>query len=98
MTIVLVAKYYVKPGNSDAVIEALKRMKPLVEKDEPGCLLYQVSLGSEAENLVMLYEHYIDEAALSAHREMPHFKQIIEGEVVPMLERRERELYTLQIS
>lgn len=98
MTVVLVAKYHVKPGNIEKVLDALNRMKPRVEKDEPACLFYQASLSSEADNLVMLYEQYPDEAALAAHRETPHFKEIIEGEIVPMLENRERELYTLKVS
>ena len=98
MTVVLIAKYHVKDGNVEKVLDGLRRMKPLVEKGEPGCTFYQVSRSSENPNLVMLYEHYRDEDALKAHRETPHFKDIIEGEIIPMLERRDRELYTLQIS
>jgi autoinducer 2-degrading protein len=98
MTVVLVAKYHVKPGKMDTVIGALNRMKPLVARDEPACTFYQVSRSSEADNLLMLYEHYRDEEALKAHRETPHFKQIIEGEVVPNLDKRERELFKLEIS
>lgn len=97
MTVVLVAKYHVKPGNIDAVIDGLTRMKPLVEKDEPGCTFYQASKATEIDNLILLYEHYVDEAALAAHRETPHFKAIIEGEIVPMLEKRERELFKLAV-
>jgi quinol monooxygenase YgiN len=96
--IVLIAKYFVKPGNVDAVLAALTRMKPIVERDEPACKFYQVSRSTENENLVMLYEHYPDEDALKAHRETPHFKAIIEGEIIPMLEKREREFYDLKIA
>lgn len=96
--IVLIAKYHVQPGNVPKVLEALKEMKPLVEAHEPGCRFYQVSQSTEDENLVLLYEQYEDESALQAHRETPHFAKIIEGRVVPVLERRERELYTLAIS
>lgn len=98
MTVVLIAKYHVNSGNTDKVLEALNRMKPLVEKDEPGCTFYQVSVSSEQPDVVMLYEHYRDEDALKGHRETPHFQAIIEGEVVPLLAKRERELYTLKIS
>lgn len=48
---------------------------------EPGCFL--------------LYEQYETYAALAAHRETPHFQAIIEREIVPMLEQREREFYSL---
>lgn len=96
--IVLVAKYHVKPGSIDKVLEGLRRMKTLVDRDEPACEFYQVSRSTEAENLLMLYEHYADQKALAAHRETPHFKSIIEGEIVPLLDKRERELYELQIA
>ena len=96
--IVLIAKYTTKPGNVPQVLEHLKKMKPLVEADEPGCKFYQVSKSTENDNLILLYEHYVDAAALAAHRETPHFKSIIEGTVIPLLEKRERELYELAIS
>jgi quinol monooxygenase YgiN len=98
VTVVLVAKYFSKPGKMDAILSSLARMKAAVARDEPACQFYQASRSIENANLLMLYEHYPDEASLAAHRETPHFKAIIEGEVVPMLEKRERELFTLAIS
>jgi quinol monooxygenase YgiN len=91
--IVLVAKYFVKPGHMNDVAEALKRMAPLVKAHEPGCRLYHANRSTEHPDLFMLYEHYVDDAALQAHRTTPHFKDIIEGTIVPLLEKRERELY-----
>ena len=91
--IVLVAKYTVKAGQGDQVAAALKRMAPLVAAGEPGCTLYHANRSTENPDLFLLYEHYRDQEALVAHRETPHFKEIIEGAIVPMLERRERELY-----
>ncbi len=91
--VVLVAKYIVKAGHGDAVAAALKRMAPLVKGGEPGCTLYQANRAAENPDLFLLYERYTDQAALAAHRETPHFKEIIEGTILPLLERRERELY-----
>ena len=48
---------------------------------------------AENPDLFLLYEHYTDQAALDAHRNTPHFKEIIEGTIVPMLDKREREFY-----
>lgn len=45
--------------------------------------------------MFLLYEQYATHAALAAHRDTPHFQEIIEGEIVPMLEKREREFYSL---
>lgn len=96
--IVLVARYYGKPGQGDAIEAALKLMAPLVAASEPGCKLYQASRSQDNPDLFLLYEHYIDETALLAHRETPHFQEIIEGVIIPLLEKRERELYTLAVS
>ena len=96
--IVLVARYHGKPGQGDAIEAALKQMAPRVAADEPGCKLYQASRSQENLDLFLLYEHYVDEAALLHHRETPHFQQIIEGTIVPLLEKRERELYTLAVA
>ena len=96
--IVLVAKYIVKPGQGDAVEAALRRMAPLVKAGEPGCTLYHANRAADNPDLFLLYEHYADQAALAAHRETPHFKEIIEGTIVPLLDRRERELYTLVVN
>jgi quinol monooxygenase YgiN len=96
--IVLVARYYGKPGQGDAIEAALRQMAPLVAAHEPGCKLYQASRSQESPDNFLLYEHYSDEAAFLGHRETPHFQQIIEGTIIPLLEKRERELYTLAVS
>lgn len=93
--IVLVARYSAEPGSGDAVAEALERMAALVKAREPGCRMYQVCRSSEDAGRFLLYEVYEDEAALAAHREAPHFKEIVEGQVAPLLATREREFYTI---
>ena len=93
MAAVLIARYYVNPGNSAAVKEALQKMAVRVKADEPACLLYNANIDPENENLYCLYEVYRDASSIAAHRETPHFKEIIEGIIVPLLEKREREIY-----
>jgi len=68
-------------------------MAARVKADEPACLVYNANVDPQNENLYCLYEIYKDDAALVAHRETPHFKEIIEGIIVPLLEKREREIY-----
>ena len=92
--VVLVARYTVKPGNVEAVLAALERMKPLVRQHEPGCLIYHANRSKDDPNLLLLYEEYADQAALEAHTMTAHFQEIIVGTVIPMLEKREREFYT----
>ena len=93
MPATLIARYYVQPGQADVVEAALGRMAEAVRADEPACLLYNANVSVDDPNLYCLYEVYEDEDALVAHRETPHFKEIIEGIVVPVLEKREREVY-----
>ena len=57
---------------------------------------YFVSDG-EIENVLSRLRVYADDAALQAHRETPHFKEILERRVVPLLTNRVREFYELQI-
>jgi quinol monooxygenase YgiN len=93
--VVLVAKYFCKPGKGNEVEKYLKEMKPLVEKNEKGCVVYYANRSNDNKDLFLLYEQYVDQNALEAHRETPHFKEIIEGKIMPLLEKREREVYTL---
>ena len=95
--IVLIARYQVKAGQGDAVLAALQEMAPLVRQHEPGCKLYQANRSRDDADEFLLVEHYVDEAAIEAHRATLHFQQIIEGRVVPLLERREREMYELVV-
>ncbi|GFG50491.1 antibiotic biosynthesis monooxygenase [Mycolicibacterium agri] len=88
----LLARYHVQPGHSDAVEATLQKMAAAVARDEPGCLLYRAARSADNPDVFVLYEEYADEAALLAHRETPHFRDLIEGTVVPMLTSREREL------
>lgn len=92
--IVLVARYTVKAGQGDVVEAALRRMGPLVKAEEPGCTLYHANRSTENPDFFLLYEQYVDDAALAAHRATPYFKELIEGTVAPLLDKREREFYT----
>jgi Uncharacterized conserved protein len=93
MTLALIARYHVVPGNAALVEESLRAMAERVKADEPACLLYNANVDLENENLFCLYEVYTNEDAVAAHRETAHFKKFIEGTIVPVLEKRERELY-----
>jgi quinol monooxygenase YgiN len=98
MAIVLTAKYTVKPGHIDEVLGLLRDMTAQVKTAEPCCTLYRVNRSRENPDVLLLFEEYADEAALNAHRETPHFKSIIEAQVVPLLDGRERSIYDAVIS
>ena len=95
--VVLAVKYTCPPDKTDAILAALRRMAALVKQNEPGCRAYQVSRSEENPDLLLLYEVYDDQAALDVHASSDHFKEIVQGEIIAMLESRVRERYVLEI-
>jgi autoinducer 2-degrading protein len=91
--IVLVAQYEVKAGQGEAVARALRKMTPLVREHEPGCVLYQANRSRENPDQFLLYEVYSDEEALETHRSTPHFREIVENTILPLLVSRHRVFY-----
>ncbi len=96
--IVLLAKYYTKPGMVETVIEKLREMGELVKEHELGCVLYQISRSQEKPDFLLLYEQYVDQTAIDAHRATPYFQTYILDTIIPMLEKREVEFFDLTIS
>ena len=92
--IALVARYRVRKDRAAEVAELLMRLRPLVLA-EAGCHAFEVHVAEEDPHRILLYEQYLDEAALAAHRDTAHFKEIVEGEIAPLLATREREIYRL---
>ena len=92
--IVLIATYRGKPGAGDT-IEPLLAELAAATRDEPGCLLYLVNRSTTAVDTFVLYEHYVDDDALAAHRDSPHFQRLAVGHVIPMLEERVFDVYHL---
>ena len=88
----LLARYHAEPGNGDLVAATLREMAAAVARDEPGCVTYHAARSTEDPDVFVLYEEYVDEAALLAHRETAHFRALIEGTIVPLLDSREREI------
>lgn len=90
---VLVARYYMKEGTEKLALELLRSVMPLA-RQEPGCLTYTVNQSVEDPRQLMLFERYVDEAAFQTHAATPYVQEIVLGKVVPMIERREREIFT----
>lgn len=90
--IALVARYTVCAGREEEVAARLQALAPLV-RAEAGCSEFLVHVSPQDARRILLYEQYLDEQALAAHRETPHFKAVIEGQVLPLLAEREREVY-----
>ena len=64
---------HVKPDLRQRFLQAIEVDALGSEKDEPGCLRFNVLQDSRDENTYYFYEVYKDEAAIEAHRAMPHY-------------------------
>ena len=91
---VVVARFYAQEGRDDEVAGALREMAPHANA-EPACAAYIVNRSTDDPRRFLLYEQYDDEAGFRAHTETGPFKEFILGRVVPLLDGREREIYTL---
>jgi len=61
-----------KEGKLEEVATGMKELAAEVEKNEPGCLLYQVFTNS-ADGTIIVIEKYKDLAAVQAHKDAPYY-------------------------
>ena len=66
-------KVRVKPEGRQKILEAIDHDALGSEKDEAGCLRFNVLQDMSDENVYYFFEVYKDEAALEAHRAAPHY-------------------------
>jgi autoinducer 2-degrading protein len=66
-------KVRVKPQHRRRFLEAIEVDALASERDEPGCMRFNVLQDERDENVYYFYEIYKDQAALEAHRKMPHY-------------------------
>jgi quinol monooxygenase YgiN len=66
-------KVRIKPTMKDKFLKAIEVDALGSERDEAGCLRFNVLQDAKDENVYYFYEVYKDEAALEAHRAAPHY-------------------------
>ena len=66
-------KAKIKATMRDKFLKAIEADALGSERDEPGCLRFNVLQDDEDENVYYFYEVYKDQAALEAHRNTPHY-------------------------
>jgi len=66
-------KVRIKPDLRQKFLKAIEEDALGSERDEPGCLRFNVLQDAQDENVYYFYEVYKDQAALEAHRAMPHY-------------------------
>jgi quinol monooxygenase YgiN len=76
--VVLYVTIQVKPEHVSAFMEMACYDAEHSQKDEPGCLRFDVIQDLDNPHRFYFYEVYKDEAAQQAHRQTPHFKLYVE--------------------
>jgi autoinducer 2-degrading protein len=66
-------KVRIKPDQRKRFLEAIEVDALGSERDEPGCYRFNVLQDAQDPNVYYFYEVYKDQAALEAHRAMPHY-------------------------
>ena len=78
------------PADRDAVQEILCQLTP-ASRSEPGCVSYIPHFVEGEGCTVLIYEQYVDEAALEHHRGSPHFHQYAIGGLYQKMKQRQLE-------
>lgn len=92
---VLVARWRPRAGNADKIEAILRELVPAIRR-EPGCRSFTVHRGYDDKDEFLLYEIYASEQAFRDHQETEHFKRLVLGQAVPLLEHRERRSYSVK--
>ena len=66
-------KVRIKPDQRKKFLDAIEVDALGSERDEPGCLRFNVLQDEKDPNVYYFFELYKDQAALEAHRTMPHY-------------------------
>jgi autoinducer 2-degrading protein len=69
----MLVKVRVKPGERERFLKAIEVDALGSERDEPGCMRFNVLQDTQDQDVYYFYEVYRDEAALEAHRAAPHY-------------------------
>lgn len=86
--IVVIARYRAKKDAVDKILTALREYTPLT-RAEPGCAAFAASQSREDPREFVLYERYLDQAALDTHLSSTHYATIARDRIRPLLDHRE---------
>jgi quinol monooxygenase YgiN len=93
MTDVLVIARYTVSAGSEAEVHALVPRLAAASREEPGALAFVPYVSLEDPRDVVLLERYASREAFAAHRDTPHFHDLVEQQIIPRLDRRTVEIY-----
>lgn len=91
--VVVIARWQITAA---ALSEVLGYVTELREQSlaEPGCVGYEVFQSRDDATALLLVERYRDSAAVDAHRESAHYRELVTGRIAPLLIDRKVELFS----
>ena len=93
MSFVLVVRMTAQEGNEAEAAATVRELAEATRK-EPGCELYIPVQDPDDPRSFLIYEQYIDSAALDAHGASEHFERLATGKLFELMEgSRERKFY-----
>jgi quinol monooxygenase YgiN len=90
-TVVTVAQWTVNEHSLDEVLGKVNEARRQ-SLTEPGCVGYEVLQHVGDSDTLLILEHYRDPAALEAHRNSTHYREIAVGDILPRLMSRQVEI------
>jgi quinol monooxygenase YgiN len=88
-SLIVTAFWQVNPGEEAAIAGLLKDFLPKAQQ-EPGVKQFQIHQNATRPEEFFFYEVFAGEAAFAEHQQTRHFKEIIVGQAIPRLAKRER--------
>jgi quinol monooxygenase YgiN len=88
----VIARHTTFDGMRDAVFAILPKLIEASRK-EPGNLAFEAYFNLDDPRSYVLLERYTSRAAFAEHRDSPHFKELMLGQILPKLENRVVEQY-----
>ena len=88
-SLIVTAFWQVNPGEEAAIAGLLKDFLPKAQQ-EPGVKEFQIHQNATKPEEFFFYEVFAGEAAFAEHQQTRHFKEIIVGQAIPKLAKRER--------
>jgi quinol monooxygenase YgiN len=84
MALFIFARFHARPGNADAVAEALRDVLA-PSRDEPGCLSVHAFRSISDTRLFYVHSRWEDEAAFERHAGLPHTVRFL-ARVEPLID------------
>ena len=86
----VLARWRAQDGKISEVIKFIAEMAT-ASRNEPGNKRYDVYQKIDDPHFILIDEEYLSEAAVQEHRSSPHFKNIVEAKIAPLLASRSSE-------